>query len=109
MAAAELDVPQLSSFCTLSPSSITTLLDAPTAELVRSLLQNISTKAREFKELESEKLKAGVEIENAVRGQESKIRVQKTQLGKANAELTSLRQQVEAAGSILFSRSFSAE
>jgi len=38
MAAVELDVARLSAFCSLPPTSIETLLDAPTVELVRSSL-----------------------------------------------------------------------
>ena len=98
MEVAQLDVPQLSSFCTLPQDSIKTLLDAPTIELVRRLLENVSAKAREYNELTSEKFRLGVELENAVRGAESKSRVLKNSVDKGLKEATDLRQKLQAEG-----------
>ena len=98
MAVAQLDVAQLSSFCSLPQQSINTLLDAPTAALVRTLLENISVKAHEHNELASEKLKLGVELENAVRGGETKSRVLKGSIDKGLKEATDLRQKLQAEG-----------
>ena len=98
MATTELDVAQLSTFCSLPEESINTLLDAPTAELVRSLLVNISVKAREYSDLTSEKLKLGVELENSVRGAESKSRVLKGSIDKGLKEAADLRQKLQAEG-----------
>lgn len=95
MAAAELDVPQLSAYCSLPQTSINTLLDAPTVELVRSLLGNISVKAREHSELVSEKLRTDVEIENVIRGGESKSRVLRGSVEKAQKEAADLRQKLQ--------------
>ena len=98
MAVAQLDVAQLSSFCSLPKQSIDTLLDTPTASLVRTLLENISVKAREYNDLASEKLKLGVELENAVRGGETKSRVLKGSIDKSLKEATVLRQKLETEG-----------
>ena len=98
MEVAQLDVPQLSSFCSLPQDSIKILLDVPTAELVRKLLENISAKAREYNELTSEKFKLGVELENAVRGAESKNRVLKGSVDKGLKEAAHLRQKLQAEG-----------
>lgn len=98
MAVAQLDVAQLSSFCSLPQQSILTLLDAPTAGLVRTLLENISVKAREHNDLASEKLKLGVELENAVRGGETKSRVLKGSIDKGLKEATDLRQKLQVEG-----------
>ena len=98
MAIAELDVAQLSSYCSLPQGSITTLLDAPTAELIRSLLENVSKKAREHSDLTSEKLKLGVELENAVRGGESKSRVLKGSIDKGLKEAADLKKRLQAEG-----------
>ena len=98
MAAVELDVPRLSAFCSLPSASIETLLDAPTVELVQTLLSNISERAREFDEVKSEKLKLTVELENAVRGGESKSRVLQSSIDKAFKEATELREKLHAAG-----------
>ena len=98
MAVAQLDMAQLSSFCSLPQHSIDTLLDAPTAGLVRTLLENISVRAREYNELVSEKLRLGVELENAVRGGETKSRILKGSIDKGLKEATDLRQKLEAVG-----------
>lgn len=99
MAVAQLDLAQLSSFCSLSQQSINTLLDAPTAGLVRTLLENISVRAREHNDFAAEKLKLGVELENAVRGGESKSRILKGSIDKALKEATDLKQKLQAEGS----------
>ena len=93
-----MDVAQLSSFCSLPKQSIDTLLDAPTAELVRTLLENISAKAHEYNDLASERLKLGVELENAVRGGETKSRVLKGSIDKGLKEATDLRHKLQAEG-----------
>lgn len=98
MEVAQLDVPQLSSFCSLPQDSIKTLLDAPTVELVRGLLENVSAKAREYNELTSEKFRLGVELENAVRGAESKSRVLKSSVDKGLKVAADLRQKLQAEG-----------
>ena len=98
MAVAQLDVAQLSSFCSLPQPTIDTLLDAPTAGLVRTLLENLSVRIDEHNELASEKLKLGVELENAVRGGETKSRALKGSLDKGLKEVTVLRQKLQAEG-----------
>ena len=98
MEVAQLDVPQLSSFCSLPQQTIDTLLDAPTTDLVRKLLENISVKAHEQNDLASEKLKLGVELENAVRGGETKIRVLKGSIDKILKEAADSRQKLETEG-----------
>ena len=98
MAVAQLDVAQLSSFCSIPQPTFDTLLGAPTAGLVRTLLENLSVKINEHNELASEKLKLGVELENAVRGGETKSRALKSSLDKGLKEATDLRQKLQAEG-----------
>ena len=98
--ATELDVPHLSSFCSLPQSSLQTLLDSPTVELVRDLLQTISFRATEYDDLKSEKLKLDVELENAVRGGEAKARVVKASIEKRSKEATDLKQKLETEGKL---------
>ena len=100
MEVAQLDVPQLASFCSLPQDSIKNLLDAPTVELVRRLLESVSAKAREYNELTSEKFRLGVELENAVRGAESKSRVLKSSVDKGLKEAADLRQKLQAEGKL---------
>lgn len=98
MAAAQVDLAQLSSFCSLPQHSINILLDAPTAGLVRTLLENISVRAHEHNDIASEKLKLGVELENAVRGGETKSRILKSSIDKGVKEATELKQKLQAEG-----------
>ena len=98
MAVVQLDVAQLSSFCSLPQPTFDTLLDAPTADLVRTLLENLSVRINEHNELASEKLKLGVELENAVRGGETKSRALKGSLDKGLKEATELRQKLQVEG-----------
>lgn len=100
MAAADLDYIQLSSFTSLSQSTINTLIDDPTTELVRAFLTSVSTKAREYDNINSENLKLHVELENAVRGGETKSRVLKAAVDKGQKECADLRQELEAKGKI---------
>lgn len=101
MAATDLDVIRLSSFCSLPQTSITTLLDAPTTELVKSVLTAISSRAREWDELTAQNLKLNVELENAVRGGELKSRAIKASLEKASKKADSLQQALEAESKVL--------
>lgn len=98
MAIAQLDFPQLSSYLALPHATITTILDAPTAELVQTLLAKISAKAREHDETTSENLRLEVELENAVRSGETKSRVLKSSVDKGLKEITDLRQKLQAEG-----------
>ena len=98
MAVAELDIPQLASFCSVPETSMHTLLDQPTVELVRSLLERVLAKAQEHNELKSERLRVDVELENAVRGGESKTRSLKSSVDKAQKEGTELRQKLQEEG-----------
>ena len=98
MGTAQLDTAQLSSYIALPQHSIDTLIDNPTNDLVRSLLESILVKAREHSELASEKLRLGVELENAVRGGESKSRVLKNTIDKGLKELVDLRQTLQSSG-----------
>lgn len=98
MAAAELDIPRLATFCSLPQTSLTSLLDAPTSDLVRTLLRNLSPRLSEQDELKSAKLKLNVELENAVRGGESKSRVLKNSVEKGLKEVAELRHKLQNTG-----------
>ena len=98
MATTGLDLAQLSSYTSLPLQSLDTLLDAPTAELVRILLEKIAIKAREQNALASEKLKLEVELENAVRGAETKNRILKSSVDKGLKDIENLKRKIDAEG-----------
>ena len=101
MATAEVDLPQLSSFCSLPESSLSDLLSSPTTrgnELVKTLLKNISAKVPEYDAVKADNIKLGVELENVVRATESKSRLLKGSVEKALKEAADLRQKLQVAG-----------
>jgi nucleoprotein TPR len=98
MAAATIELPYLSSHYAIAESTLRTLTEAPTVELVNQLLEAITKKAREFDELRSDKLRLEVELENAVRSNESKIKVLKGSVEKAHAELEETRKKLQESG-----------
>lgn len=98
MAAAELDIPRLSAFCAVPQASLNSLLDTPTSDLVRNLLASLSPRIHEYDGLKAEKLKLNVELENAVRGGESKSRVLKNSIDKGVKEAAELRRKLHEEG-----------
>lgn len=101
MATAVVDVPLVSAFCSIPQTTINNLRDAPTRELVDSLLAQVAAKAREFEDVKAEKLRLEVELENAVRGGETKARALKSSVDKALKEAADLRAKLKAEGMVL--------
>lgn len=102
MAETAIQLPYLSSHYALPESTLTTLRQAPTVELVNQLLESISKKAREFDELKSDKLRLEVELENSVRSNESKVKVLKSSVEKGHAEVAELRKKLHEAGTYIY-------
>lgn len=98
MATAAIDAPYLAASFSIQESTIQTLLEAPTVELVQSLLAQLEAKAREFDTIQAEKLRSDVELENATRLGESRARALKTSLDKALKEVEDLRRKVNDEG-----------
>lgn len=98
MATATFDIPFLSSHYSVAESTLQSLTQAPTADLVNQFLESIAAKARETEELKSDKLRLEVELENAVRGGESKVKVLKSSVEKGLAEISNLRSKLQEAG-----------
>jgi hypothetical protein len=100
MAAATVDMPFISSHYSIPETTLTTLTQAPTVDLVNQLLESITAKAREYDELKSDKLRLEVELENAVRTSESKIKVLKGSVEKGLAEIADLRTKLQESGKV---------
>ncbi|KAE8386899.1 hypothetical protein BDV23DRAFT_137008 [Aspergillus alliaceus] len=100
MAAATIELPYLSSHYSIAESTLTTLTQAPTVELVNQLLEAITTKAREYDDLKSDKLRLEVELENAVRSSESKVKVLKSSVEKGHAEVEESRKKLHESENI---------
>ena len=98
MAAAAVDVGYLAASYDVPEPTLHSLLSAPTVELVQDLLAQIEAKAREHDELRSEKLRADVELENAIRGADVRARSLKASADKAIKEVEELRQKLSQEG-----------
>lgn len=98
MATVAVDFPFLSSHYAVAESVLNTLSQEPTVELVHQLLEAIASKARETEELKSDKLRLEVELENAVRGGESKVKVLKSSVEKGLTEIADLRSKLQESG-----------
>ena len=101
MADAAVDIPYLASQFSLPEATLTSLTQTPTVELVNQLLQSITSKAHEYDELKSDKLRLEVELENAVRSNESKIKVLKGTVEKGHKEVEELRKKLHESGASL--------
>ncbi|KAG9248902.1 hypothetical protein BJ878DRAFT_411571 [Calycina marina] len=71
--ATALDVDYLSAYLSLPQQSLVSIVDAPTSELVRSVLDAVLTRAKEHDELTADKIRVDIELENAVRSSETRI------------------------------------
>jgi nucleoprotein TPR len=98
MAAAAVDVGYLAASYSVPETTIQSLLTEPTVELVQSLLVQIESKAREFEDLQSEKLKADVELDNAVQTGEQRARTLKAAADRAQKQTAELQQKVAQEG-----------
>lgn len=96
--AAEIDIRAVATFSSTSESTLSTILENPTVELVRSLLRNLTTKAHEYDQLKSQKFRLEVELETAVRTSESKVKALKASVEKGLAEVTRLRLELQSSG-----------
>ena len=92
------DINSISSFASIPTTTVSTLLENTTVELVTSLLQGIATKIQEHEQLKAQKFRLEVELETSVRTSESKIKVLKTSLDKALAESSRLRVDLQNLG-----------
>ncbi|KAI9700003.1 MAG: hypothetical protein M1836_002537 [Candelina mexicana] len=95
MAAAAVDVPYLSAYLSVPQTTLTNLIDAPTVELVQAALKKVAEKAREHEEVNAEKLRLDVELENAVRGAESRTRGLKATVDKGLKEIVDVRERLK--------------
>jgi nucleoprotein TPR len=95
---AEIDIRAVATFSSTPETTISTLLDNPTAELVHAILHNISAKAQEYGQLKSQKVRLEVELETAVRTSESKVKALKASVEKGLAEITRLRIELQNSG-----------
>lgn len=98
MATSVIDVAYLSQYLRVPQPTLSTSLDAPTAELVSSILEAVTAKAREHEELNADKIRLEIELENAVRTSETRSQGLKTTVDKALKDVEDLRQKLNVEG-----------
>jgi nucleoprotein TPR len=98
MAAAGLDVDYLSAYLNLPQQTLTSVLDSPTTDLVQAVLEAITAKAREYHELAADKLRADIELENAVRSSETRIEGLRASLEKSQKTVEEVRTKLQEEG-----------
>lgn len=98
MATAVLDVDYLSSYLGLPQETFSSTIDSPTAELVRSVLEAVTSKAREHDELAADKLRVDIELENSVRTAETRIEGLRANVEKAQKTVEEVRTKLKEEG-----------
>lgn len=98
MAAAVLDLEYLSGYLSLPQSTLNSIVDIPTAELVQSVLEAVAAKAHEHDELVADKLRVDIELENAVRSSETRIAGLRSTVEKAQKTVEEVRTTLSEEG-----------
>lgn len=110
MASVVLDVDYLSAYLSVPQQTLSTVIDDPTAELVRGVLEAVTAKAREHDELVADKLRVDIELENAVRSSETRIEGLRSSVEKAQKNVEELRTKLNEEGKklcfVLWSHAF---
>lgn len=98
MSTPAMDTALLASYCSFSEQYIQTLIDSPSSDLVTSFFENLIAKAKEHDRLKADHLRLDVELENAVRGGESRTRALKANTDKALKDIEALRIELNEKG-----------
>jgi nucleoprotein TPR len=96
--AATIDTGFLASTYSLPESTFSTLLNAPSQDLVLVLLRQLVVAASEFESTKAEKLRTDLELEAAVRGGAARSKQIKESFDKNLKELESLKRQLNDSG-----------
>jgi nucleoprotein TPR len=99
--AAVMDVEYLSAYLNVPQATLTTIVDAPTAELVRLVLEAVKSKAHEHNELAADKLRVDIELENAVRSSETRVEGLRSTIEKSQNTVEELRVKLKEHGNYL--------
>ena len=79
------------------------LVEAPTVDLVKSLLTQIEIKAREYQTKDADKLRTEVELDTVIRSNENRVRQLKDTVDKGSKEIESLQQKLSQEGVCVWS------
>jgi nucleoprotein TPR len=96
--ATALDVDYLSAYLNVPQPTLISTVDAPTAELVRLVLEAVEAKAHEHDELAADKLRVDIELENAVRSSETRVEGLRSTIEKSQHTVEELRIKLKEEG-----------
>lgn len=100
MAAIAIDVAYLAASYSVPDTTFHSLLSEPTVELVQSLLVQIEAKARQYDDLQSEKVKIDVQLEDEVQSGAQRARSLKAATEKAQKDAETFKQKLEREGTM---------
>ncbi|PBP27959.1 TPR/MLP1/MLP2-like protein [Diplocarpon rosae] len=95
MATATMDIEYLSAYLSVPQPTLSSVIDSPTSELVRLILEAVSAKAREHDELAADKLRVDIELENSVRSSETRIESLRASVEKAQKTVEEVRTKLK--------------
>ena len=101
MAAAAVDTHFIATSYDISHDKVETLLNAPTVELVKGLLERLVVKAKEHEKVKASKLKTEIELEGALRSNETRTRSVRANVDRVLKESEELRQKLNEQGEAL--------
>ncbi|KAJ5296051.1 hypothetical protein N7508_010872 [Penicillium antarcticum] len=94
MADTAIQLPYLASHYSVPETTLTSLTEAPTVELVNQLLQSLTKRAHEHDELKTDKESLSVEHDTFKRNTELKINALKSSVEKEHKEVEGLREKL---------------
>jgi len=96
-----LDVDYLSAYLSVPQQTLNSIVDEPTAQLVRAVLDAVIIRAKEHDELAADKLRVDIELENAVRSSETRTEGLRSSLEKSQRTVEEVRIKLKEEGEIL--------
>lgn len=96
--ATTVDVDYLSAYLGVPHQTLSSVVDAPTAQLIQSVLDAVTVRAKEHDELAADKLRVDIELENAVRSSETRTEGLRSNLEKSQRTVEEVRIKLKEEG-----------
>lgn len=96
--AVQIDTRAIAALASSSESTINTLLQKPTPDLVQAFLEAISSKVLQHIQLKAHNERVEVELEASVRTNEARVKALKASVEKGLSEITKLRSTLQESG-----------
>jgi len=96
-----MDLGYIAASYSVAEPALKTLLDAPTADLVREFLQKVEERARDNETIQAEKLRSDVELETAVRSGNARAKQLKGSVDKGLKEVEEIRRKLADEGMLI--------